>query len=140
MPHGTRDTQPLSSLFAYRPFTFYGSAFQHDSTKIREFMSSPTTPEIPKHSRFRLFPFRSPLLRKSIFFLFLRVLRWFTSPSSPLLPMNSEADNPDFSRLGFPIRISPGLRLLAADRGFSQLAASFIASPRQGIHHLPLVA
>ena len=31
---------------------------------------------------FRLFPFRSPLLRESNFFLFLRVLRWFSSPGS----------------------------------------------------------
>src|SRR5208283_2213729 len=31
--------------------------------------------------RFRLFPFRSPLLGKSIFFLFLGLLRCFTSPS-----------------------------------------------------------
>ena len=40
---------------------------------------SPTTPN-PK-IWFRLFPFRSPLLRKSMFFfLFLRLLRCFSSP------------------------------------------------------------
>jgi hypothetical protein len=32
--------------------------------------------------RFRLLRFRSPLLTQSNFFLFLRVLRWFTSPGS----------------------------------------------------------
>ena len=34
-------------------------------------------------SWFGLFPFRSPLLRESIFFLFLRVLRCFSSPGVP---------------------------------------------------------
>ena len=40
--------------------------------------------------RFRLFPVRSPLLRKSfVYFLFLRVLRCFSSPSSPRNTMYS---------------------------------------------------
>ncbi len=140
VPRGTRESQPSSSLFAYRSLTSYGSAFQHDSAKFRRLMPGPTTPETPKRPGFGLFPFRSPLLRKSIFFLFLRVLRWFTSPSSLPPPMNSVTDDPDFSRPGFPIRTSPDLRLLAASRGFSQLTTSFIASLRQGIHRLPLVA
>jgi hypothetical protein len=46
----------------------------------------PTTPREPKPSRFGLFRFRSPLLTESLIcFLFLRVLRWFTSPGL-LLP------------------------------------------------------
>ena len=40
---------------------------------------------------------------------------------------------------GFPIRISPDQSLLAAPRGFSQPATSFIASMRQGIHRTPLL-
>jgi hypothetical protein len=36
--------------------------------------------------------------------------------------------------LGFPIRTSPDHRLLASPRGFSQLATSFFAYLRQGIH------
>ena len=49
-------------------------------------MLRPTTPREPKPSRFGLFRFRSPLLTESLIcFLFLRVLRWFTSPGS-LLP------------------------------------------------------
>ena len=35
---------------------------------------------------------------------------------------------------GFPIRISPDLRLCAPPRSFSQLAASFLGSQCQGIH------
>jgi hypothetical protein len=39
--------------------------------------------------------------------------------------------------VGFPIRISTDQRLLAAPRGFSQRATSFIASWCQGIHRMP---
>ena len=67
-------------------------------------------------------------------FLFLRVLRWFTSPGSLRTPMYSEHDNRCSHQLGFPIRKSPDHWLLASPRGLSQLATSFIAYLRQGIH------
>ena len=67
-------------------------------------------------------------------FLFLRVLRWFTSPSSLRNPMDSDYGNECSHSLGFPIRIPPDHSLLAASRGFSQLIASFVAFLRQGIH------
>ena len=89
-------------------------------------------------------PFESPGLGCSEFarhyyrnhgcFLFLRVLRWFTSPSSPQHPMNSDVGNRCSHRLGFPIRTSPDHSLLAASRSLSQLITSFIAYLRQGIH------
>src|SRR5438552_17871168 len=45
--------------------------------------AGPTTPIDPKTDRFGLFRVRSPLLTKSLnCFLFLQVLRWFTSLSS----------------------------------------------------------
>jgi hypothetical protein len=67
-------------------------------------------------------------------FLFLQVLRWFTSLGSPRAAMNLLHDDRCSHRPGFPIRISPDLGVLATPRGFSQLAASFIAYLRQGIH------
>ena len=67
-------------------------------------------------------------------FLFLRVLRWFTSPGSLRHPMDSDDGNRCSHRLGFPIRKSPDHSLLAASRSLSQLIASFIAYLRQGIH------
>ena len=67
-------------------------------------------------------------------FLFLQVLRWFTSLSSLNHPMYSGECNRCSHRLGFPIRKSPDHRLLASSRGLSQLTTSFIASLRQGIH------
>ena len=39
--------------------------------------------------------------------------------------------------MGCPIRRSPDRSLLAAPRGFSQRATSFVASRRQGIHQMP---
>ena len=73
------------------------------------------------------------------FFLFLQVLRWFTSLS--LLVPNYVFIGPyyGFTVVGFPIRTSPSQSLLAARRGLSQLATSFIAIFCQGIHHAPLV-
>ncbi len=73
-------------------------------------------------------------LRNHCCFLFLQVLRWFTSLGSLRTPMDSECDNRCTHLLGFPIRTSPDHRLLASPRGFSQLATSFFAYSRQGIH------
>jgi hypothetical protein len=67
-------------------------------------------------------------------FLFLWVLRWFTSPGSLHTAMNLRYDNPRSYGLGSPIRTSPDHRLLASPRSFSQLTTSFIAYLRQGIH------
>jgi hypothetical protein len=67
-------------------------------------------------------------------FLFLQVLRWFTSLSSLDYPMYSDKRNRCSHRLGFPIRKSPDHRLLASPRSLSQLTTSFIACLRQGIH------
>ena len=88
-------------------------------------------------------PFESPGLGSSDFarhyfrnhgcFLFLWVLRWFTSPGSLHTPMYSAYGNPCSHGLGSPIRISPDQRLLAPPRSFSQLATSFFAYLRQGI-------
>ena len=66
-------------------------------------------------------------------FLFLWVLRWFTSPGSLHTPMCSAYGNPCSHGLGSPIRIFPDHRLLAPPRDFSQLATSFFAYLRQGI-------
>ena len=66
-----------------------------------------------------------------------RVLRCFSSPGSPRHTMYSCADTR--CRVGCPIRISTDQRLLAAPRGFSQRATSFIASWCQGIHRMPFL-
>ena len=82
--------------------------------------------------RFRLFPVRSPLLRESYvyhrypepignsviynfdYFLFLWVLRCFTSPGSLRYAYKFSAGSPTFDgQRGSPIRTSPDQRLLA---------------------------
>ena len=67
-------------------------------------------------------------------FLFLQVLRWFTSLSLLDHPIYSDDRDRCSHRSGFPIRKSPDRRLLASSRGLSQLTTSFIACLRQGIH------
>jgi hypothetical protein len=74
------------------------------------------------------------------FFLFLQVLRWFTSLSSLVPAYVFSGTYYGFAIVGFPIRTSPDRRLCAAPRSFSQLATSFIACFCQGIHRAPLVA
>ena len=71
-------------LFRVRGFHALWPGFPSRSTIYLKSLMLTHNPE--EHApRFGLFPFRSPLLRKSIiFFLFLRVLRCFTSPG-PLL-------------------------------------------------------
>ena len=73
-------------------------------------------------------------------FLFLQVLRWFTSLGSLVRAYGFSASYGGFTPVGFPIRKSPDHCLLAAPRGLSQLATSFIAFFCQGIHRAPLVA
>ncbi len=95
----------------------------------------PTTPRSPRGSRgLGCSGFARHYSRNHGCFLFLRVLRWFTSPGSPPAPMDSGQDEPCSHGPGSPIRRSPDHSLLAAPRGLSQLATSFIACLRLGIH------
>ena len=88
------------------------------------------------HTGFGLFPVRSPLLGESfIYFLFLQVLRCFSSLRSP--PGHCRDDRR--RRPGCPIRKSAGQGIFAPYRGLSQLITSFIASVSQGIRHAPLL-
>ena len=90
---------------------------------------------------FRLFPFRSPLLRKSIvFFLFLRVLRCFSSPGSPPYTMYSCMVTYALPYVSFLIRKSTDQSSFATPRGLSQLVTSFIGAWCQGIRPTPFIA
>src|SRR5579875_2322049 len=77
---------------------------------------------------FRLFPFRSPLLRESRLLSFPPVPRWFRLPPFALsrLFVSSRSTYP-LRHVGCPIRRSGDHRSLAAPPGLSQLAASFVA-------------
>ena len=96
---------------------------------------SPATPVMPKQNRFRLFPFRSPLLRESLLFYFPVGNEMFQFPTfafylhriSRLLAM------------GCPIRVSADWFVFANTRSLSQLVTPFFASESQGILRTPLV-
>ena len=68
-------------------------------------------------------------------FLFLRLLRCFSSAGSP----PDTAGRRAFSTPGCPIRKSADHRPFAPTRGLSQLVTSFIAYRSLGIHRAPLV-
>ena len=71
MARPTQGTLQRQSAFAYGPVTLYGRPFQIFllANCLVTLVEGPTTPRW-KPLRFGLFPFRSPLLRKSIFLSF----------------------------------------------------------------------
>ena len=73
-------------------------------------------------------------------FLFLRVLRCFSSPGSPHMPIYSAYDNTLLIVLSSLIRISTARRIFAPPRSFSQLVTSFFGAMYQGILRKPFVA
>ena len=106
----------------------------------------PTTPNWQRHqalppARFRLFPFRSPLLRESLLLSFPAGTEMFQFPAFPLPALCVQTgvtphDGCWVSPFGHP-RINAWS---AAPRGFSQPPTSFIGSRRQGIHRWHFVA
>ena len=108
--------------------------------------SGPATPYRQRHqamapARFRLFPFRSPLLRESLLLSFPVGTEMFQFPTFPLPALCVQTgvtphDGCRVSPFGYP-RIKAWS---AAPRGFSQPPTSFIGSRRQGIHRWLFVA
>jgi hypothetical protein len=139
----------------YRTLTFCGGPFLNPSTThqlgnsvpdlvLR--LSVPTTPTWQRHQaltprRFRLFPFRSPLLGESLLLSSPQGTEMFQFPWFPLPALCVQAgvtphDGCRVSPFGHP-RINAWS---AAPRGFSQPPASFIGARRQGIHRWLFVA
>ena len=99
-----------------------------------------TPPGFPP-PRFRLIPFRSPLLRESLLLSSPRGTEMFQFPRFPLAALCVQAgvtphDGCRVSPFGHP-RIEAWS---AAPRGLSQPPTSFIGFRRQGIHRWPFVA
>ena len=80
------------------------------------------------------FPFARRYLGNRGFFLFLGVLRCFSSPGLPSIHYGFMHGCMRFAHTGFPIRTSTDSRLFATPRCFSQLITSFFGSWCQGIH------
>ena len=118
----------IIKVFNYGTFTLFHVSFQISSSNLNFSCGSPL-PHTYYYIWFGLFRFRSPLLSESLFyFLFLRVIRWFSSPGSPRMTIDSSYDNTTLLVLSFLIRTSAGQCLFAAHRSFSQLITSFIGS------------
>ena len=116
-------------------------AFPDHSTKILIF----DLPTVPYHRQtkpydttatthtgltslwFRLFPFRSPLLGESRLISVPAGTEMFHFPAWASHVLWIQTWIGGIHRLGFPIRTSADHGLLAASRGLSQLATSFIA-------------
>ena len=124
----TQDYGSSSIGFEYGAVTRCGATFQMLLLSNKFTWPAPTTPTSPKRHRFGLFPFRSPLLRKSIFLSFPAGTKMFQFPASAHLAMCTA-----FSRTGCPIRIPRDRVFFADPPGFSQLSASFLADGSQGI-------
>ena len=123
--------------FAYGSVTLFGATFQRLQLSTRLLtllLQALQPPNYLDSTGLGYSDFARHYFRNHGCFLFLRVLRWFTSPGSLAHPMNSDARNGCSHPLGFPIRKSPDHSLLAASRSLSQLITSFIAYLRQGIH------
>ena len=111
---------------------------------FKTFLNCPTTPVMQRLESWHIkglgfSAFARRYLRNRFCFLFLRLLRCFTSPHSPLYAMDSRISEILLRIPGSPIRKSAGHWLFAPDRGLSQLATSFIACYDQGIRPVLLV-
>ena len=129
--------------FAYGSVTLYGSTFQKIrlSTRLVTLLLQALQPPLHRNATgLGCSDFARHYYRNRGFFLFLEVLRWFTSLRSLVLTYGFSETYLGFAQVGFPIRKSPDQRLCAAPRSLSQLATSFIACFCQGIHRAPLVA
>ena len=128
-----------SYLFVYGAFTLSGGAFQLSSTKVSRPCCRSTTPR-SKPLGLASFPFARRYLGNRFYFLFLRVLRCFSSPRALRMTMDSSYGDGTLLPPGSPIRSSTDQSLLAAPRSFSQLATTFFGVWCLGIHPVLLLA
>ena len=122
--------------FAYGIFTLSDLLFQNSSAIHIGALRSPYPERI---STFGLgsSDFARHYFRNRFYFLFLRVLRCFSSPGSPYGFMSRSCNIIARSSL---IRISADLGIFASPRSFSQLVTSFFGAMYLGILLLLFVA
>ena len=119
----------VCQAFADGAFTLSGRLSPSRSANLTRNVCSPN----PRMHAFwfGLFRFRSPLLTKSIvFFLFLRLLRCFSSPGSLRIPMDSVYGDGGLLRRVSPfrhLRVTGYLLLTAAFRSLSRLSSALSA-------------
>ena len=132
--------QPSLSNFSYRIFTFFDPASQTGSDRSRLNYVGPYPSFISKLG-LGCFPFaRRYSENRLFFFLFLQVLRCFSSLRSPPYLMCSDTDDIPLSISDFSIRISMDQCLQATPHSLSQLTTSFFGSKCQGIPRVHFLA
>ena len=141
--------------FAYRAVTLCGGPFQAlplprsfvtPPPPCRVMKPGPTTPgKLGLHPialvRFRLFPFRSPLLRESRFLSFPRGTKMYQFPRLPPRALCVQARVRAHYRTWVSPFGNPRVEGCSAPhRGLSQPSTSFFGSWRQGIHRRLLLS
>ena len=81
MSRPTQDTAININIYVYGAVTLYDPYSHMIPLLIYTKSRGPTTPNLPQQTRFRLFPFRSPLLRESIFLSFPAGTKMFQFPA-----------------------------------------------------------
>ena len=122
----------LKILFAYRILTFFDWPSHVIRLKIFNTVFCPN-PEGITTLGLASSAFARHYWRNLCWFLFLALLRCFSSGGSPHIPIDSVYDDKTFLLPDCSIRIPTDRCLLTAHRGFSQFVASFIGSWCQGI-------
>ena len=119
----------VSSAFTYVAFTLFGRLSQNRSVSFRESLRQSVTPECT-HSGLGSSAFARRYSGNRVFFLFLRVLRCFSSPGSPPYVMDWRMDDGGFLRRVSPfryLRINGYLLLPEAYRSLSRLSSALSA-------------
>ena len=119
----------VSSAFTYGAFTLCGRLSQNRSVSFRESLMQSVTPECT-HSGLGSSAFARRYLRNRVFFLFLRVLRCFSSPGSLPYVMDWRMDDRGVLCRVSPfrdLRIKGYLLLPEAYRSLSRLSSALSA-------------
>ena len=116
----------VSSPFAYGAFTLFGWLSQNHSAKLTESIPR-SEPRDDTHPGLGSFHFARRYLGNHCCFLFLRVLRCFSSPGSLPYVMNWRMDDRSFSCRVSPfrhLRVTGYVLLSAAFRSLSRLSSA----------------
>ena len=119
----------VSSAFTYGAFTLCGRLSQNRSVSFRESLMQSVTPECT-HSGLGSSAFARRYLQNRVFFLFLRVLRCFSSPGSLPYVMDWRMDDRGVLCRVSPfrdLRIKGYLLLPEAYRSLSRLSSALSA-------------
>ena len=109
--------------FPYQTVTVFGVTFQTLPVRSMSRVPAPTTPAMPRHDRFRLFPFRSPLLRKSIFLSLPAGTKMFQFPALTRILVRAQPSAVRVAPFGH-LRIEACLQLPAAFRSLPRPSSS----------------